>query len=248
MQKVKKFILFISLFIAGKANAVFYTLEYPPFSCLNEQAPKGIAIHFIKEIFKLTNIKEDVVISNWENALEKAKKQEIDGIFPAIKTKNREEFLIFPNESIFSEEIIFIGNKDDVEKTETNISELNGKKICSGKGFSLGKHIDELTLNHKIIREDEEKVFNCVNKVLNKEVDFFIADKLIAAIALMHAGKKAESLFTSKKILESTPNYLAIAKKSKYINKIKEIENTIAKLKKENFIKKIMTEDFKDCL
>ncbi len=248
MQNIKKILLFLSILVAGKSYATFYTLEYPPFSCLHEQTAKGISIHFIKEIFKLTNIKDDIVISNWENALEKAKRQEIDGIFPAIKNKNREDFLIFPNESIFTEEIIAIGDKDEVTKIENNIEELNGKKICSGKSYSLGKKIDELSSNNKIIRVDEEDINDCITKILKKDADFFIADKLIASITLMKSGAKAESLYTSKKVIESTPNYLAIAKKSKYANKIKEIEKVIAKLKKENFIRKIMTEDFKDCL
>lgn len=248
MQNIKKILLILLITIASKSYATFYTLEYPPFSCLHEQSAKGISIHFIKEIFKLTDIKEDIAISNWENALEKAKKQEIDGIFPAIKTKNREDFLIFPNESIFTEEIITIGDKDEVIKVENNIEELKGKKICSGKGYSLGKIIDELSSNNKIIREDEDNITNCITKLLNKDADFFIADKLIAAVTLMKSGAKAESLYTSKKVIESTPNYLAITKKSKYTNKIREIEKVIAKLKKENFIKKIMTEDFKDCL
>ena len=52
-------------------------------------------------------------------------------------------------------------------------------------------------------------------KILNKDAHFFIADKLIAAITLMKSGAKAESLNTSKKVIESTPNYLAIAKKKK---------------------------------
>ncbi|WGL59124.1 transporter substrate-binding domain-containing protein [Pigmentibacter sp. JX0631] len=247
MLKIKIFIfLFLSL-LTKNSFAAFYTLDYPPFSCTHEQATKGISIHFVREVLKLVDIKEEIIIGNWSVGLEKAKKNEIDGIFPTIKTTERNDFLIFPKETLFTENIVAIGKNTPELNLIDDISKLAGKKICSGKGFSLGNKIDTLVKEKKIIREDETDVKFCLSSVLSNKVDYFLADKLIAEFALIHFENKENNLAIAEKILDSTPNYLAFTKKSKYIKKIPEIELNIKKLKQENFIKQLMTKEFKDC-
>lgn len=247
MLKIKILFLLLFTLIMEQALAAFYTLDYPPFSCTHEQATKGISIHFVRELLKITDIKEEIIIGNWAEGIEKAKKNEIAGIFPAIKTKEREEFLIFPTETLFTENIVAIGKNSSELNTIDDISKLTGKKICTGKGFSLGNKIDNLIKQKKIIKEEEKDVRNCLTSVLNNKVDYFLADKLIAEFALIHFNDKDKTLAISEKILDSTTNYLAFTKKSKYLKKIPEIELAIKKLKQENFIKQLMTQEFNDC-
>nr|BFD32939.1 hypothetical protein GTC16762_25570 [Pigmentibacter ruber] len=247
MLKIKILILLLLIWIKEQTFAAFYTLDYPPFSCSHEQATKGISIHFVREILKLVDIKEEIILGNWSVGLEKAKKNEIDGIFPAIKTKEREEYLIFPAEILFTENIVAIGKNSSEINTIDDISKLTGKKICTGKGFSLGNKIDNLIKQKKIIKVDETGVRNCLTSVLDNKVDYFLSDKLIAEFALIHFDDKDKILAISEKILDSTPNYLAFTKKSKYLKKIPEIELAIKKLKQENFIKQLMTKEFNDC-
>lgn len=248
MQNVKKVLFFIVLLFSESAYADFYTLDYPPYSCSPEQIPRGVSIHFLREVFKLTKINTNIVISNWDVALEKAKKQEIDGIFPAIKTNERTQFLTYTQEPLFTEEIVLLGKKEAVLNVEKEFNEIEGKTICSGKGFSLGSKIDELTSHKKLIRVDAANLKGCLKKIMDGSVDFLVADKLIAGITLKQFGAQEEQFYLSQKVIESTPNYLALSQKSFFINKIKDLDKAIKKLKQENYIKKLITEDFKECL
>ena len=250
MQFSKSCLIFLCLFIITQAHSeyIFQTTEYPPYVCAKHPNPKGLAISYISELLASMKLNAKIEVVPWSRALTKSKLGINDAIFPAAKTSERENFLLYSKEPIFIEEIVAIGKSSATKKLSGEISDFTGKKICSAQGYSIGQKIDAAQKQGLFLRISESSQDECLNDVINEVCDFYLTDKIMAESILKKLNPiKSEKISISNKIYESTPTYIAFSKSGKLVDKINEINVIISKINAEHLKSDQNIFNFKDC-
>lgn len=229
------------------AKFKFYTLEYPPYSCLANGKVTGVAVVYVQEIAARLKIEAEITIVPWARALAQAQIGLIDGIFPSLQTKDREGYLFFPKQQLFQEEIVLVGRKASIDQLTGKLSDLRGKKICAGKGFSLGSAMDQGYANGEWLRIDREVSHDCLGVVQNGDVDFYATDKLTITAIRNNRPDKFKNLSISSVSYAVTPTYLAITKNSQLFSKAAEISLVIEDLQNSSSFQKVLAETLKAC-
>lgn len=107
---MKKF-LFLLLLIVALPNFIYaedkplhvgISTGYPPFYFFDDnEKPTGICIEVINHVAKQLNISIQFSSYPWNRMIYNGKEGYVDAIMPLFKTSEREQFLIFPENSIF---------------------------------------------------------------------------------------------------------------------------------------------------
>jgi polar amino acid transport system substrate-binding protein len=185
----------------------------------------GIGPNLTRAIFKEMGLNVKIVYAgSWDVVLEKAKHGELDVIVGLYKTEEREEYLCFSEPYATDPVVLFLNENNlfDYNKKE----DLVGKKGVATVGDSYGQEIDDFivaeNLNISRVSNPEE----AFKRLQDGKVDYFIysayaGDRVIAEKKLLG--------FEKSKIVSSQPFYIGVSKKSKYADRIPEINAALKK-------------------
>ncbi len=195
---------------------------------------KGIAIDFIKLIEKKLGLKFNLKYKeSWNNLMKSAYNKEIDVVYAAQKTKEREKFFIFTKPYMdFSNQII---SRKKCKKKIESIKDLKGLKVAVSRGSVLEKYLRKNFPSIYVIPSENE-----LTALL--KVSFFEADAAIMEYA------RASYYIENKKItnlkIVAPANYefhlgFAVIKDKKLIAKVLNFGlSKITKSEKEQIMKK----------
>ncbi|SMF04739.1 substrate-binding periplasmic protein [Desulfovibrio gilichinskyi] len=223
-------IMLIALFIPTPSIArellTLITDPFPPLYYQVDGENKGIYCEILDLTFKEMKIPYTLAFVPWERALRMAETQRSDGIPGTAKTKERDRFLIFPDEPISVIDIVVFHRKDDTFKFD-GISSLAGKRIGTIDGYSYGKEFDQSNLFSK------EKVSSLKLNFLKlqaKRIDLVIAYKNVALYTLQSLNLTDQFSYSSLPVHRAAL-YLAFSKKPGYEQLAEEFSQTLRKIK-----------------
>ncbi|MBF0118774.1 MAG: amino acid ABC transporter substrate-binding protein [Desulfobacterales bacterium] len=230
--------------LAAEKKIIVVAEEWPPFEFLDQdKKPTGIDVDIASEILKKLNIDFEVKILPWARAWEMLQKGEADASFSTSKKAEREEFLYYPNESMWVSEVVFFVKKDkklpefkgyeDAKKNNLKIGVIRGNSY-NDAFWQAFPYAD--TEKKKINAQLDEAVDMETNikKLAAGRIDLYIVDKTVGLYGVKKLNLQNEITYYET-VLYSKNYPMPFAKKSSYPN-IKEVgekfEKELIELKK----------------
>ncbi|WP_321311623.1 transporter substrate-binding domain-containing protein [Halarcobacter sp.] len=145
--------------------------NWKPYNFNRDEKPAGYTIDVLNMLVKKLGIEIKYVSGDkWFNYLTMLKNKEIDLIGNITKTKDRENYLLFTNNTIINEKPLIFAKKD--RSLFFDLSSLNGYTVAVVKGFWYEELLKKEFPNIKILLVDEPH--QTINAVINNEADAII--------------------------------------------------------------------------
>ena len=158
------------------------TAELPPFAYLDErQQPKGILIDILDKARQQSGIQITVLVLPWARALNEVKNNHIDALMPVLWTKQRGEFLVYPQQSFYNlSDSVLIKRKDDPFRFQ-NLASI-GRDVLIGRTrlALIGSEFDDLVQNGQLRVYETMKLDEALLMLAQHKVDLVASDKAIA--------------------------------------------------------------------
>ena len=173
-----------------------------------------------------TRIKVDFV--PWKRALLMAEAKKVDGIFGLRKTKNRQQWLIFPDEPLMNITSTIYKLVDD-PFVYKDVPSLKGKIIGVIKGYTYGNKFDNSTSFRK---EEVKNIRQNFLKLLAGRIDL-VAGYRIVGNHILKAMNLEDKIVACPVAIHVTPLYIGFTRKPgngkisrKFSRKLKDFKKT----------------------
>ncbi|WP_158320236.1 substrate-binding periplasmic protein [Bdellovibrio bacteriovorus] len=199
----------------------------------------GMVTEIVQEVVSGMGHSVDLTWLPWRRGFEKARQAQFDGLFPYLKTADREK------EFLFSEPLYEIRNTVFSLKGESgfysSLESLKGKTYCLPLGWAPATH--ELA---ELVQKKRVKVFEALNtstcaKMVNSgRADFFVTDDAQGEAALRETGL-VESISLTPHLLPKTQLYFIISRSHPNgVEFVRKFNESLMDLKKSGSYEKIV--------
>ncbi|NDV23729.1 ABC transporter substrate-binding protein [Desulfovibrio sp. JC022] len=207
---------------------IFATDPFPPYYYKEDGTTKGIQVELAKIVFSKMNTQFKIEFVPWKRALLMAESGKVDGIFGLRKTKERQSWLIYPEEPLMNITSTIFKRVDDPFIYD-KISSLEGKNIGIIKGYTYGKIFDNSTL---FKTEEVKNIRQNFLKLMAGRVDL-VAGYRIVGNHILRNMKLESKVVPSPVAIHVTPLYIGFTHKPgnekivrEFSNMLKEFKNT----------------------
>ncbi|HWQ07951.1 MAG TPA: transporter substrate-binding domain-containing protein, partial [Holophaga sp.] len=121
----------------------FAISDYPPFEYAENGVPKGMSVEITRMVFQKMGYDITIALYPWKRALHMVRTGEVDGIFSASRTREREAYGVFPKESLVDGGTYFFALQDSTIAYDGDLAKLAGYTIGTDRGSSYGDRFDE---------------------------------------------------------------------------------------------------------
>ncbi len=182
----------------------------------------GITADFVHLIEKKTGLRfQAIQCKNWDEVIERAKKREVDVLGSAVKTPQRQEYMVFPEPYLRIPSVIVVRSSVD---RHLKLSQLKGMSVVMVSGYG---YVDLIRNTHPEIRIEEVSDL----KVALRKVSFGMADAFVGDLATASFYIEAESIANLKVAGETDPpNISGFAVRSDWPELAGILEKTMAHL------------------
>lgn len=153
------------------------TLDWPPYVA-SDMKNKGFNSEIITEAFKRVGHTVKIEFMPWDDAIAKTSQGKYDAVFPEYFSKERSQDFIYSN--FFSNSLLVFYKRKGTKVnfiSPTNLKDLAPYKIGVVKGYINTEEFDKATYLKKVEAESDEAN---LKKLMNKELDLIVIDKLVA--------------------------------------------------------------------
>jgi ABC-type amino acid transport substrate-binding protein len=117
--------------------------DYPRYSYWEKDQIRGLCPEIINHAAGMIGVKVRYKAIPWKDFAGLAKKGEIDGIMPLVKTKERMEFLYFPDNGLAAEKNYFFTLTNSGVRYSGDLQDLRDIPIGVVRNYSYGENFDE---------------------------------------------------------------------------------------------------------
>ena len=243
--------LFFSFLIASPAlfsaeKVIFASPERLPPKIFKENGVlRGTYVEIITAVCKRMNVEPVFIQYPWARAVSMVKNGKVDAIFPPFKTKEREEFLYFPEEPISHTRNAIFARKARKIKI-TKLEDLQPLVVGVIDQYSYGSEFDRLksSLTVDLSRTEEMQI----NKLAHQgQVRMDVAAASEEPFKFISRNMGHASDFERLYVFSETPSFVAFSKAGGEKNKkfAMEFSRILKQLKKEGVIQEINDHYFK---
>jgi ABC-type amino acid transport substrate-binding protein len=209
-------LLFVGFSLQAKEQFIEFSLataELPPYVYVaeNKQA-EGLFIDMLNEVQTQTGIKINVFIMPWGRAINEVRKGSIDAIMPTLWSKERAEFLVYPELPFyrFSASVIIKRLEDDFIFTQ--LSQISPQKIIGKTRLVLvDNEFDRLVKQGKLSVYETTKLDEALLMLAQHKVDLVASDGDIALTTIKRL--ELEQRFHLFAMHQNTsPSYIAFSR------------------------------------
>ena len=216
---------------------------FQPFCWKKGDKLVGIGPRLFKQVIK--DLKKDFAAQflPWKRAQIMARKGKVDVLLSLFKTSEREKFLSFSEK--FSETNLIVFTRRDFKRQITSWEDLSSYRGVAIRGASSGKMDQFFTEKYNLSRV--ENTFQMLKMVQLKRADFATSSKYAAVIETKKRGLDSViQIHESPKSAQSI--YLAISKKSWFIEYLPQVNHLIRKYKGNGVLDRIIRESIQEAV
>jgi polar amino acid transport system substrate-binding protein len=214
--------------------------DSPPVSWDKSGKFMGVGPELAAKILSELNIPFSMqVAGNWQQVQDKTRDGAVDMIVAAYKNKERQAYMDYSISFLESPVVIVV--KKGGAFPFFSWKSLVGKKGVAHSGESFGEKFDAFIKSE--LNVDYLPYERAFQMLAEDTADYLIIDLYPAIIysKLLRAEDKVEFLDTPVSVQHF---HMTVSKKSPYIKLLPEINNKIAQLQKEKYIKKLLIEQY----
>ena len=218
----------------------FAISDYPPFEYAENGVPKGMSVEITRMVFRKMGCDISITLYPWKRALHMVSTGEVDGVFSASRTREREAYGVFPKESLVDGGTYFFTLRDGAITYDGDLAKLAGYTIGTDRGSSYGDRFDEAVHNRTIHIIESDVTDVSFRALLVKRVDLYLVDGYVGA----YLARKAHATERIRKLepafAPTMPGYLLFSRKQELKGIIAEFDATLAALKKDGSVGRIL--------
>jgi len=240
---------FFSVTFAQEVKEVVFIADpWPPYNIGKTQIEEGIALEICKELFSRLSIKFSTRLYPWKRVLfylkegEESMGKKVDFTFPIIKTKEREEYLVF-SEAIISDRSVLLFNKkrkDGPIDWTGKIEDLKQYKFGVVYGYSYGKMFDNAFKNGILKTESNVTTEANFKKLLSKRIDIIKGSETVALYNINKIPGAKGEIISSNNAIEISYYRLGISRKSQLVSLLPNINRIIHEMINDKTINNII--------
>jgi polar amino acid transport system substrate-binding protein len=211
------------------------TTDWPPFEYAQGKKTLGTDIAIVEEAFKRAGVPITISVLPWARSLKNVQTGVADAILTLRKTKDREVFLLFPDEPISVSENVFFRRKDSKFKYQTD-ADLNGRLVGAVISYDYGRDFATTDLFKRDTQRSDEKGFDMLAA---SRLDFMICDKVVGRFVLSKSPH-SEKIVYDPAVYSRFDMYLAFAKKQDLTDVAKKFTESLRAMKKDGTYEKVI--------
>ncbi|MEZ0537253.1 transporter substrate-binding domain-containing protein [Caldicellulosiruptoraceae bacterium PP1] len=205
---------------------------YPPLIYLDEKLnPRGFDIEVLNEIEKRTNIKFDILLMNWDNAVKTMENNENAILIGMSKNNQREKRYLFSKPYLISKTVIF--TLKDVFHIN-NVDDLRGRRIGVQRGSLAYEYLIKNYSKESIYAYDDFPT--AFQELKKRNIDAILGNYYVGLYYINKYGYENNIKAIGKPILETEYCYAFKMKNAKLKEKI---DKAIESMQKDGTIKQI---------
>jgi polar amino acid transport system substrate-binding protein len=187
----------------------------PPSSWIHKGELVGASVEFVRTIALAAGVKSVVVrpYANWSEAVNAAQYGDIDILFSAVWSQERERFLNFIQPP-YSGQFLYVITQKGKSFPLRKYEDLKGRKGISGQGEAYGNSKFGAFVDAELSLERSPSITNSIKVLLEGKVDYILAYENAAnsEIFRQNIGHMVSVVSTYPFYAES---YIALSKRSK---------------------------------
>jgi len=157
--------------------------DYPPYSYIEDNKPKGIYVAVLKQVFtKMPDYNVSFRMVSWKLGLACIKRGECMALFPPYFAENRLPWMLY-SEPVLSEQILVFGKLEKLKGKTKWPQDFLGYHIGLNSGFNYtalgGNAFADACRTGKIIVQEAENNDLNLKKLEKGRIDFYLNDRLI---------------------------------------------------------------------
>ncbi|MFZ6775709.1 substrate-binding periplasmic protein [Undibacterium sp. Ji83W] len=237
----------LALLLTSDSTAATFklaSLSYPPYEYVEQGEVKGIAVDIVKEAFRLMGHQATINIYPMRRSLEMVKSGEVDGIFTAFKTPEREKFIAYTNEPVLLLTISLWAKNDSNISFDGDLSHLSQYRFGAVRGISYGSKFDELSKSGLLNVELASDQTSAINMALANRFDILISNHFGA----IHEMKKMGLLNDFKvlyPVIQEQETFFGFARKA-HLEPLRDELDQILRLLKQNGYYDLVLKKYRD--
>ena len=239
MRFLVRFLLILEFMVLNLSGAYaetykFVSPSYPPYTTGDGHQISGFNIEIVKEAFRLMGHRVEASVVPIQRAILMVKEGEVDGIFSVSKNAEREAFIDYSKEMLFSQKISLWTLIDSKITFDGDWDKLKGKNFGLTRGIYYGPKFDEMLKTGAIHAEPATDASASIKMLLANRVDIFICNQVGGAYFLKREGvaNKVKELQTPAHI---NIGYMGFSKKLNHASLRDEFDKALQKLKSNGF-------------
>ncbi len=214
---------------ASAEPLVLVTTSFPPFSYLEDNQPKGLAVEVLKEAFSRMRQEIRITFLPFARAIEMVKSGEADGIFPFALSEERKTFVRFPSEILLTDPGALFVRADSSIVFSGDYGALRNYTFGIQRGTSHGPVFTQ-ALDTYAIKVDlaADQVQN-VQKLTAGRFEIAVGPRLVLQYAAKRTGKLQEIKLLHSGISDGIA-YVGFAKQKNLDSSIARFDETLKKM------------------
>jgi len=189
------------------------TDEWPPYEYKAGRTIKGINVTTVRAVLKrLGHDSNQIVSASWERCLQCIESGHDHAAFSAMKTRERMEYAIFPDEPLGTSHWVFFIREDRSDSLRfRTLNDLKGRRIGIVKGFYYPPDLLAYAKNNAKLEYARDPITNFL-KLLDDRLDFVFEDLApgVHMVEKIAAGGEIVPLVNT--VLASEPLYIMFSK------------------------------------
>lgn len=223
------------------------TLEYPPYITQVGNRTEGLVIDIVNEVFSRMEKRIQIDIYPWSRSLYMLDTGQADALFTIKKTPERETAMMFPKESLISQDYVFFKRKESSFSFDGNYASIAEASIGIVQDTSYGARFDEAAKQGRFKRLDSAVNYELTfRKLLGGRVDAVICSYLVGLEILKKLGG-LDQVVVSGPPSETTVSYLVFTRSKDHAKIAAAFDRHLAAMKKDGTIKNL-TERYRTIL
>jgi polar amino acid transport system substrate-binding protein len=206
----------IALIASGKlAHADHFslaTLEFPPYEFQEDGKARGIAVDVVTEAMRRLGHTVEVRVYPWARALDAARSGDVDGLFTAYKTPDREAFLDYSGETLVPQIVSLFVVEGSPIRFDGSLSKLAGSSFGIVNQLSYGKVFDQAMQDGTLKKLEKTNDTALSAKMLVAgRFDILVSNKYVALYNFKKLGIQGK-IRELTPVVEDVPSYIAFTK------------------------------------
>jgi polar amino acid transport system substrate-binding protein len=232
-----------SVMLASPAQADpirLVTGNYPPYEYEENGQSKGIVVEIVTEAFRRSNQTAQISVMPWARALRLAQEGFADGVFTAVKTPEREQTLLYSDETLIPLVVSLFVRKDALISYDGNLAKLSEYRFGVVNQFSNGLLFDSAVKEGMLKNvEVASNTDSNVKKLMAGRIDIMVNNRH-GALFFLSKNNALDKVVELHPDIDHSPSYLAFTRKHDMTKVRDAFDRALASMKSDGTYQRII--------
>lgn len=178
----------------------------------SKTGPSGAFIDRVRDAANRADINVEFMIVSWPRAQRLVKSGQVDAIWPVVKTKERSEWLYYPEHPLNTFEFAIFTHAERGIKFDGELEQLRGLTFGKLRAGKFHPRFSEAVQKRIIEVEERDTIYQLIKGIELGRLDGFVFPRSMGHWQVKQSG--VESVVSLKTPIGLNPAYLALSKMS----------------------------------